>query len=120
MTRRAKTCAWISRHKPTKPQRRELEQAGYKIVQVNPPGRPLNAHDAWYLSQLACKGIPDLCVVVLPLNILKYFLRLTAGQTTVVQAPAKKVGPYDHDWEWTGEWREVHRVKLVTSEWRPG
>lgn len=117
---RKKRCAWISRHKPTKAQRRDLVKAGYTIRQVNPAGRVWGAKDAWMLAQNACGGFPDLCVVVLPIDILRAFLTLVAGQTLVVQAPARQTGPGVHDWEWLGHWLEVHRVVVETSVWRPG
>lgn len=120
MPKKTKTCAWISRHAPSKKQRSELEAAGYRIYQVNPPDRIKSAGWAWALAQNACGGIPDLCVVVLPLNILKYFIRTAGDQTTIVQAPAIKSGEYAHDWEWSGLWQRIKSVRVVTEPWTPG
>jgi len=114
-----KMCAWISRHKPTRAQEADLKRGGYIIRIVNPPDRITSSRWAWTLAQNACGGIPDLVVVVMPLNILNYFLREVSEQTVVVRAPAQKSGEYAHDWEWSGHWQRIKAVKVVTEPWSP-
>ncbi len=114
-----KMCAWISRHAPTRAQRTALEGAGYRIFMVNPPERIMSARWAWAQSQTACGGIPALCVVVMPLGMLREFVRDYGEQTVVVRAQAARTGSGVHDWQWSGQWQRIKRVQTVTESWSP-
>lgn len=108
-------CAWLSWHEPTAAQRKSL--AAYRIVQINPTGRYWSPGDAWALAQTRCGGVPDLVVAVMPTGMLKAFLRLVDRRVPVVRA----VMDFSADPPiWTGQWEQIVRVSVVTTDWTPG
>lgn len=102
-----KNCALISRHPLSAEQRASLK--GYRILQINPPGRLWSAADAIALSQNACGGWPDLYVVVMPLMMLKSFVEQVNGTVPILrQTP-----------DFSGQWVRVTGVHIVTEIWTP-
>lgn len=106
--------AWLSRHDPTPAQRKNL--SAYHIHVIHPPNRFWAAEDAWALAQTRCRGIPDLIFCVMPIGMLREFLRLVGGRAVVIRA----VHDYSCDPpRWIG-WERIKTVHVVTEVWTPG
>ncbi len=103
-----KTCALISRHQLSAEQRSSLRE--YRIIQINPPGRLWSAADAIALTQTACKGWPDLFVVVMPLKMLKTFVEQVNGQVPILRQTI----------DFSGTWERVTAIRIMTEQWTPG
>lgn len=114
-------CVWMLRHHPTRNQRDALRELGYQIKQVHPPKRFADADHSWALAREAANGhYPDVAVVKLPPTLLRDFLDLARGFTTVLDAPARSTGPGLDDWEWCGKFFQVHRLQVVRTPWPEG
>lgn len=108
-----KVCAWISRHPPLAEQSKNLKD--YRIIMINPPGRLWSAADAIALATNACKGWPDIFVVVMPLLMLKQFVEQVDGRAPVLRS----IVHIEKNPPWIGHWEQVLSVKIDSKRWMP-
>lgn len=110
-----KKLAWLSRHPPTKAQRRQLERAGYRIRVSHPPDRFHNGGDMWALAQTACDGVPAVILAIAPKGLLGTLIQ-RANEFGVPVIQPVNVYDDDHTCEWTGRWR---RLITISEDWKP-
>lgn len=110
-----KVAALLSRHEPTEAMKSDMMRRGYRIVQINPPGRLYSAQDAIALMTNRNNGVlPDVVIVAIATGILKHLVREIGGYRTILRPVM------DHNCQpprWTGMWEEVERVEVVTKLW---
>lgn len=107
-----KQAVLLSRHPLTPAMRTALP--GYNVEQVHPPSRFWSAADALALAQQACGGVlPALFIVVMPLEMLRDFVRLVDGRVPIIRPVL--------DWRCEPPrfvcWRRIHSVAVITSAW---
>lgn len=114
-----RTVAFVSRHTPSPQEQADL--AGYRLVQVNPPGR-IEPRHSWLDCCLACNGIPDLVVLVLPKPWLTPFVKHAKKLSPQTRIVRPHLTQYDGErWEWSGQWVEFLLYKDGTRRvaWTP-
>lgn len=109
-----KQLAWLSRHPPTKAQKKQLEAAGYSICVKHPPDRYHSNSDMWALAQLACGGLPSVIMAIAPKGMLGRLISRANDYGVPIVQPVNVLK--DGAFEWTGKWK---RMITVSEEWTP-
>ncbi len=106
-----KTCAWITRHMPTKDQQKALADAGYDWYYL-PIRKARRAEDILAYIKHHLGKDPDLIVAAHPKPVM-HFLAQDAPCPVII-AKMTSQSPQ----RWTGRWQRVIRVVLETEPYQ--
>jgi hypothetical protein len=111
-----KALAWLSRHAPTKAQRKALEAAGYRICQAHPADRFHGGADMFAHAQMVCGGLPAVIIAIAPKNErwLGSLIQRAGDCGIPVVQPVNVYA--DGAFVWTGRWKQLI---TISQEWTP-
>lgn len=98
------TIANLSQHPLTAAMRASLPLSA-RVVDVNPPGRCADEHDAWLCACVACSTRPDAVIAVLPYEWLWRFVAKCWHYRVPCVRPFMVAAQTD---VWSGEWVRWH------------